>query len=67
MTERIRVMTDNSDDVSEVHVLWWTHGDGSGQDVSRVYTDLAKAEADMALLKDHSYVQWRITSLPLIH
>lgn len=54
-----------NDSEEQVHVLWWAWSDGSGQGISRVYTDLSKAKADHALVEEWSMVQWHLTSLPL--
>jgi hypothetical protein len=49
----------------QLHILWWAYSDGSNQDVVRAYADIKKAEADLALLKEHSTVDWRLTSVPI--
>lgn len=48
------------------YVLWWRYSDGSGQGVSRVYFDKQKAEADLIILNEHSYVTYELTVAPVI-
>lgn len=52
---------------AKVHILVWDYGPADGGiGVARVYTDLAKAEADRELASMHSYVQWKVLSFPVI-
>ncbi len=48
-----------------VHVLHWKHSDGSGSGITAVYMDKARAERDLVMLNEHSYVSYDLSEVDL--
>jgi hypothetical protein len=53
------------DNGNNVYVLWWKYSDGSGQGLTRAYTDEVRAKEDFALVEESIDKNYMLDFIPL--
>lgn len=51
--------------MKKIWVIAWRHSDGSGNGVTRAYTDQAAAQRDLAALNEHAMVTYELVEIEL--